>query len=334
MILGRKGVKIHMIRLNLYYLKRGIYILLLLTLINICLLNNQNAIEKPRIVLSMQVNTTKVPLNRTLELKVIVKWGDEPNRYEVIRFGEPTLVNFKIIGSAVSSHSEVSGGRTDIIKECIYTLKPQSLGMGYVEGVEVKVRDNVDGAVERLETQRISIEIIDPIPEGTKLTRKGLYIVLGVIVALGAIGIGLLLYRGKKYKERQELIAIPEPMEKTYLGKLKKTFNLQHPNLRDDFFALSKLLRHYLEEKFSIPALGLTTEEINASLEKLPLDENQINNIKRILTRSDEIKFSGNEGTYEEINQFYTLFESLLEKFCYEAEQKYKRINENEEKKI
>lgn len=321
-----------MIKLYFYYLIRVSYLLFLLILINIYLIDTLNASEKALIVLSMQVNTTKIPLNRTLELKVILKWSDGLNRYEVIRFGEPTLTNFKIIESAVSSRSEANKGRTDIIKEYIFTLKPQSLGMGYVEGVEVKVRDNMDSLVENLETQRISIEITDPIPEGTKLTRKGLYIVLGIIIVLVGAGIAFLLYRGKKYKEKQELLAMPQPVEKKYLDELKRAFNLQHPNLRDDFFTLSKLLRHYLEEKFSIPALGLTTEEINEALEKLPLDENQINNIKQILIHSDEIKFSGNEGTYEEINQFYTLFEGILEKYYYEAEQKYEQANKEDKK--
>ncbi len=310
---------------KIFFSQTKIIFPLFVFLFNIFLFDYKSLAEKPRIVLSMQVSNTKVPLNRNLELTIVLKWSNDINRYEIIKIEEPVLTNFKIIGSAVSSRSEAGKGKTNFIKEYIYTLKPQSLGMGYIDSVLVRVRDNVDGITENLETQRISVEIIDPIPEGTKVTRRQVYVVLGILVALSIIGISFLLYRSKKYKDKQEIIAKPVPIEKTFLDNMKNMFNLRSPDLREDFFNLSKLIRSYLKDKFSIPALELTTEEVISALEKASLEENQINNLKKILIRTDEIKFSGKEGTIEEITQFYTLFESLLEKYYYEAEQMYKQ---------
>jgi hypothetical protein len=318
---------------KLIFRQRVILLLLTLSILNIVLIKNIKAVEKPRIVLSMQISHTKVPLNRTLELTVILKWSDDANRYEVIKFEEPILTNFKIVGSAVSSRSEANKGKTDFIKEYIYTLKPQSLGMGYIEGIVAKVRDNIDGNIERLETQRLSIEIIDPIPEGTKMTRIQLYVALGIIVILLAAVIAVLLYRSKKYRQKQEIISYVEPMEKKYLDELKSTINLQKPNLRGDFYALSRLVRRYLKEKFSISALELATDEVISLLPDTKISENHMNNIKKILVRSDEIKFSGNEGTYEELTQFYTLFESLLDNYYHEAEKERMKPVEIQEKK-
>ncbi|OGF63298.1 MAG: hypothetical protein A2Y62_00505 [Candidatus Fischerbacteria bacterium RBG_13_37_8] len=269
---------------------------------------------KPKIVLSMQVSHTKVALNRTVDLKAVLSWIGEMDRFSIVEVENPLLSNFEIAGTSSSSRSEVKGGETHIFKEYVYTLKPKELGMGYVDVVNVRVRDNTLGNNEDLTTQRIPVEVIDPIPEKGKLKLPWYYIIPAILILIIAVG-GLLLYRRKKERERQQKVEPPPPTELEYLENLRNQFNLDQPNLHDDFFGLSRLLRRYLSAKFSIRALELTTDDVAAALESTALDTNQLANVKRMLLRCDEIKFSGTEGTREELMQFYTLFEGMLEVF-------------------
>jgi hypothetical protein len=103
------------------------------------------------------------------------------------------------------------------------------------------------------------------------------------------------------------------PIESHFLEKLRGQLDLNHPDLHEDFSTLSKLLRRYLEEKFSLRALELTTDKLLDSLGETPLEQHQIDSVKEILARSDEIKFSGIQGTQEELTRFYTLIEGILE---------------------
>jgi len=132
------------------------------------------------------------------------------------------------------------------------------------------------------------------------------------------IGLVVAFFILSKRKKKRKLASQEEPtapIESQYLDELKNQINLEQPNLNDDFTTLSKLLRRFLAEKFDVRALEVTTDELKQAFAETELEENQITNIKEILTRSDEIKFSGTEGSKEELSRFYTLIEGILEKY-------------------
>ena len=99
---------------------------------------------KSEISVSTLVNKTNVPLNRTLELKVSISWLGNSESIDVINFDNPALSNFEIVGTSTTSRTEMN----QVFKDYTYTLKPIELGMGYIEGVIVKVHDKVLGKDE------------------------------------------------------------------------------------------------------------------------------------------------------------------------------------------
>jgi hypothetical protein len=62
---------------------------------------------------------------------------------------------------------------------------------------------------------------------------------------------------------------------------------------REFHFRLSAILRGYIERRFTIPALEMTTEEFLPSLEKLAIDRGMTVEIKSLAGRADPIKFAG-----------------------------------------
>ncbi len=270
--------------------------------------------KNSQIKISASVNRTKVPLNRTLNLTVTVSWIGNSQRYDSIYFENPAVINFEIIGTSITSRIETD----QVFKDYAYILKPVELGMGYVENVVVKVRDTIADKDEILATQRIPIQVIDPVPEpGENNYNWLIYIIIFSVVVFS---LGWVLWRRRRKRGQEAQQEPQQPIESLYLNELKEQFNLGQPNLSEDFTKLSKLFRRYLTERFGIRALEVTTDELGRALSDAPLEDNQITSILEILIRLDEIKFSGVNGSPEELNRFYTLFEGIIETFLRKAE--------------
>ncbi len=74
-----------------------------------------------------------------------------------------------------------------------------------------------------------------------------------------------------------------------------------------------------------------TTDQLLQDLQENDMEEHQVSSLKEVLTRCDEIKFSAVEGTTEELNRFYTLFEGILQYFL--QQKKTTEANDFTEKK-
>lgn len=271
--------------------------------------------QDTNIELSAQIDQTEVPLNRVLQLRVTLAWLGSADDYSLQQYDGPSLTNFEIVGTATSNRSEVTSEGTRILNEYTYTLLPQELGMGYIEGVTAIVRDNLSGRDLTLTTERIPVEVTDAVSDPAQSSFPWIML-WGALVVF--VVVCCWFFRILK-KKRQPAPEPEPPLESQFLDELKNSVNLDQPNLRENFTQLSKLLRSYLTSKYSIRALETTSDELVRELEAAAtaadtgLEANQISSIREILFRSDEIKFSGLEGSREELTRFYTLIEGILE---------------------
>jgi hypothetical protein len=266
-----------------------------------------------QITISVQTDQKSVPLNRTIELKVTLSWIGGSEAYAVMAFENPQLTNFEIVGTATSSRTQLVDGQTHVFKDYVYTLKPLELGMGYVDGAIVKIHDNKRDRDETLSTQRFPVEVTDPVPERGEGGMGAAYFLFPLAVLALGTGLFFLLKKRKEGRKTSPEDPVP-PLESRMLDELRRRFDLSHPDLKEDFSRLSKLLRRYLAERFSLPAMEQTTTGLLDSLEETSLEQNQAAGVKEILSRCDEIKFSGAAGSEEELTRFYTIFEGILEK--------------------
>lgn len=279
---------------------------------------NQPVLETS-INISASVDQTKIPLNRILKLNVTLTWIGEPGTFSILNFNDPVFSNLEITGTSTSNRTEAQTNGTQVIREYEYSLKPESLGMAFVESISIKVHNNRTDTEETLQTRRIPVEIVDPVPEKNKEINWLLYIVIFFVAATLTFLI-LIFIRKKKNRKGSQPLEVQEPMEIKYLDELRKNWDLSNLNLREDFSALSRLLRRFLTEKFKIRAMEATTDELIEELRSTAMQENQIQSVSDILTRTDEIKFSGTKGRQEEFTRFYTLIEGMLEIFLRTSE--------------
>ena len=71
--------------------------------------------------------------------------------------------------------------------------------------------------------------------------------------------------------------------------------------VRRFYFALSEIVRAYVEGRFGLNATDLTTEEILSSLSRLPLDPGHDRGLRAFLADTDRVKFAAHRPERGEI---------------------------------
>lgn len=144
-----------------------------------------------------------------------------------------------------------------------------------------------------------------------------LWIVVGLIVLVG-IGVFLLIY-----KKRKKPIAV-EPQETPHervIRRLKELeqFILNHPEqVHHYYYQLSEIFREYLEKRFDLSAVSMTSQEFLPLLEnKTPYTAEERNKIVLLTQKSDLIKFAEALPTKTELESSYNEVVSLIEAASY-----------------
>jgi hypothetical protein len=278
-------------------------------------------VSESKITISSEVDKKEVPLNRQVICSVIVELTGNLKRYQISDIENPIVENLEIVKTSAADRRLSEGGVAKAARIYEFVLQPKSRGMAYVENVIVKYIDNETGEGESLITPRLSVKVLDPVPEPGSNSWIIKWIILAIVIV--AIFITILIWRKRvQERKRKEAEAVKViALEDEYLSQLRESVNLKSPEIKvnETFWLLSKIARKYLSQKYQIPALESTTEKIGLELSKINLDQTLLNNIQEILTVSDLAKFAGSEGNRSELDRIYTLFEAILERNLGEA---------------
>lgn len=268
--------------------------------------------SETRVSLSSFVEPRQVPLNRNVIWAVRIEWQDALSLIEIEDFEPPALSNFDVIGSSASNRRFADQGGQTSVKEISYTLKPKTLGMGYIESAAVSYRDKATGESHHLMTQRIGVEVTDPVPEPGD-TRIPWIPLLAGIGLLG--GIALLVFYRKRVQAKKELESAVDQslLEERFLAELKTDADLSAPQRNETLSAITRLFRKYVSEKYHIPALEATTSGLIRKLKESGLESTLLEKCEAMLSKADVIRFSGNEATPAELNEAYGTVEMVLE---------------------
>ncbi len=171
---------------------------------------------------------------------------------------------------------------------------------------------NVNGTVDSVPTNGVSLHVysmeIDTtrgltdikMPYSAPLTLKEVTpYILGVLL-LGAI-IFLVLYSIKRRKKNKPFFAFPaKPKEPAHiialreLDRIKSEKIWQKEKIKQYYSEVTDVLRNYIEERFEIPAMEQTTDEILDSFRnrKDLIGEKNYKNLSQILSVADLVKFA------------------------------------------
>jgi hypothetical protein len=117
------------------------------------------------------------------------------------------------------------------------------------------------------------------------------------VFLLGVLGlIGYVSYSRFKASRRVEVAPPPPPADLKALNALKdleKQGLWEKGSTKEYYSALTKIFREFLESRFQVPAMEMTSRQINTALElKSDLSEEQLSEMSRLLQLSDMVKFA------------------------------------------
>ncbi|MGH7597870.1 MAG: hypothetical protein ACREOI_16095 [bacterium] len=271
------------------------------------------AVAPLQVSVNASAASEETPLNRLATFTVQLKWQGRLSDVEFDPLETPQLANFKVAGSSSSNWVGLENGRQTSITTFSYSLRPEGLGMGYVEGVRVNYLDKATGEKHALYTSRVGIKVIDAAPEPDEAP-LGLALAVGLLVCAALVALVFQLEARAKKKEAARLAATaPKPLEDEFVDELKSTVDINSTDLKEAFFTLSKLLRRYLNRRYQIPAQGISTQEVVAALRQVALPEEQTTQIEEILQTSDLYKFSGEAGEPARLARAFALTENFLQ---------------------
>jgi len=259
------------------------------------------------------LGASRIPLNRTVDFTVRVSWEGRIESVEIGDVENPVFSNLDAVASESTNRvSGTSSGQTSV-KEIVYSLRPKTLGMAYVEPVALSYVDKATGLKHFLRTRRMAVEILPPVSERTGVGKSGL-LILSAAAFLSGIAAGVFLFlRRRRIRLQAPAPSVQPILEEAFLEQLKQSVDCRRPDRKESFAALSRLFRRYLIEKHQLAASGATTEELLRNLKERNADEGLFRKSEMLFTRADVINFSGTEATPAELDDAYTVVETVLE---------------------
>ncbi|MDW7682184.1 MAG: BatD family protein [bacterium] len=262
-----------------------------------------------------RVNQKKVALNDSLIFTVRIEWTGDLGRYQISELEDPIINNLEIVATSSADYRMDQQGQVTAAKTFEFVLNPRTMGMAYIEGVIVKYIDNTTGEGHHLMTNRIDVEVLEPIPKSGE-SRLLLYLAVISVAVIAVLFAALHWIKRRLALKRQQAEAVPiVSLEQEYLSQLKQVVDPDDPNreVSETFFAISKIFRKYLARNYDFAALEQTTEEIIQKLKSFDLDEELITNASEILHVCDVAKFGGSEGYQDQLDRIYSLVEMIFE---------------------
>jgi transglutaminase-like putative cysteine protease len=142
-----------------------------------------------------------------------------------------------------------------------------------------------------------------------------LYVVLAIIAVI--ILIVLIVRFLKKRRRPQETFTPPRPAHEIAYEALKELMNrdyLRTGKVREYYFELSDIVRHYIEDRFQMKAPEMTTEEFLATLKYSGvLNNEQKGDVRDFLSHCDMVKFAKYLPDQREIELSYESAKKLVD---------------------
>ncbi|GAB4380149.1 MAG: hypothetical protein Kow0042_30060 [Calditrichia bacterium] len=268
--------------------------------------------EQQQIRLNTFLESSKVPLNRPVHFHIELSWEGSLSRYQIEPVSQPILTNLLLEGSGSENRLEPLGnGKFRAIKSIIYRFKPLEIGMAYIDGLTVKYTDTVSKTEDRLTSQRVMVEIVEPVPEPGEGGLKPVIYISIFIIFFGILGYSILLYFRKKRQAQQAETPVI-PLEELYLNRLSQEVDPRSTNLGEMTGRLSKVFREYFSEAFHIHARESSTAEIIDQLQTVQLEETERANLTSLLQKMDMLKFTGKNIDAADFTNIYGGIEAFL----------------------
>ena len=247
------------------------------------------------------VDTTLITVGDRIQMTVTV---EHPAGTSVVWPDSLDLEPFEVLGAQAAA-PQAAG--QNVRSTARFVLTAFDLGELEIPSFDVDVL-LADGGRETLSTDRFGIEVVSVGADETgdiRDIRGPLSIPIGVIsilfwvLILLAI-IGALTYAWRRRRRRPEAAPVvpqapPRPAHEVALealARIEASDMLVRGEVKEYHIAVSEVIRRYVEARFAVTALEMTTWEVLDGLERAGVDEDVRSRLRRFLDRCDMVKFA------------------------------------------
>ena len=218
-----------------------------------------------------------------------------------------TLGSFEIVGVNEGA-SEVVEGRQTSTKR--YALTTFELGDLEIPAIEVTVADSGAGEPQLLSTEPVGVIVesvgideggdIRNVKAPLEIPRNWLLLLPWLLLIGGASAMVYWLYRRYQSRkkrpnerlERAEPVRPPHEVAYEALNRLEAKRLLERGETKPYFIEVSEIVRTYLEGRYPIDALEMTTYEVLRELKRVGLEPEVFDLFPPFFSRSDLVKFA------------------------------------------
>lgn len=288
----------------------------LLTTIVLSLTATTLLAQQGRILVESKVDKDRITIGDLVKYTVIIT-RDKDLKVEMPGLGA-NLGAFEIRDYNVSDPQEIDG---KIVEKVEYIISTFETGEFEIPPLTIRYAAPGDTTRREIKTEKIKIfvESLKPSEAGDirdikgpvelKRTLRRLIYTLSAALAVALVGFFIFYYIKKKRAGEALIpkkIEPPRPAhEVAYeeLEKLKNSDLLERGLIKEFYIELSDIIRRYLEGRYFIAAMELTTTELMEKLRTANLDQFDIDLIDEFLDLCDLVKFAKYVPSYEENNK-------------------------------
>lgn len=132
--------------------------------------------------------------------------------------------------------------------------------------------------------------------KGVVALEKNYWPLITVIAVLVLAALIYLFIRARKKKIEEKITekVLLSPHEEAYqaLNRLKESDLLKQGRIKEFYIAVSEIIRRYIERRYEVPAVEMTTYEIRQSLKQQKIDDEIRRIISLFLAECDLVKFA------------------------------------------
>lgn len=248
-----------------------------------------------------EVDTTLVTVGDRITLTVSI---NHPPGARVEWPDSASLAPFEVLDARVLP-TEAAGNSER--SSALITLTAFELGELEIPAMDVEVTA-ADGSVETLVTDRFGVEVVSVGADESgdiRDIRGPLGIPLGV-ARVGLWALALLMAAWLAYtlyarmrRASDDPVAAPGPPPRPpheialeALARLEASPMLERGQVKEYHIEVSDILRHYVEGRFHVTALEMTTWEVLAGLERVNVEPGIRDRLRRFLEQCDLVKFA------------------------------------------
>jgi len=283
--------------------------------------------------------STKMPVSVSANVdKARATIGDKINYKITVDFPENIEVFFPEtkdkVGGLVVKDFDVTDIEKDkdkgrITREFSYTLETYKTGSYIIPASDIKYKEKLKSEVEVAKTPEIFIEVVTTLDEDASDVRGikppvsldknyfRLYIIIAI--AFGVIALVAIVLHYIYHRKHREIESIPEPLPShqiayNELESLRAMDLISKGQIKEYYYRLSNIVRHYIENRFKLMAPERTTEEFLAEMvvtDKLTGDHKEL--VGNFLEHCDMVKFAEYGPDSQEIENSFNSAKKLVD---------------------